>query len=116
MNIWALDKDLTIKHLLLLLAQEFGTRDTFLLDVEQLHPKAVRIGSTASPATAYIYTYGQAEHRYGLHLEYPHNDEGNISEQEDMYEDVGFEKLLEMLRVHLQCEPLTDQQRLGYRP
>lgn len=73
-----------------------------LLDVDTLHPKSIRIGINNSNATAYIYTYGQAEQHYGLHLEYPYNTESNISELEDMYEDLGYNALLEILKVHFQ--------------
>ena len=100
MNIWALDKDISIKHLLLLLTQEVGIEAIKLLDVETLHHKSIRIGTKDSEATAYLYSYGQTEQHYGLHLEYPYNKESNISEIEDMYEDLCYVKLLEMLKVH----------------
>jgi hypothetical protein len=102
MNIWALDKDNTIKHLLLLLTQEFGADAITLPDADSLHHKAVRIASRNTPATAYLYSYGQADERYGLHLEYPYNAESNISELEDMYEDLSYESLLEILKVHFE--------------
>lgn len=104
MNIWALEKDISIKHLLLMLEQEFGKKSMILMDVDALHPKSIRLGAPDTHATAYIYTYGQAENRYGLHLEYPYNEEANISELEEMYDDVDFDNLLEMLKVHLQWQ------------
>lgn len=73
-----------------------------LLDVETLHHKSIRIGTKSSKETAYLYSYGQADLRYGLHLEYPYSEESNISELEDMYEDLCYDKLLEMLKVHFQ--------------
>lgn len=105
MNIWALDKDNSIKHLLILLTQEFGTAAITLLNVDKLHHKAIRIGSPDTTATAYLYTYGQADQHYGLHLEYPYNEESNISELEEMYEDLCYASLLEMLKVHFQWCP-----------
>ncbi len=100
MNIWALDKDISIKHLLLLLTQDIAADGITLIDPENLHHKAVRIGNNRNAATAYLYTYGQAEGKYGLHLEYPHHEESNISELEDMYEELNYESLLEILKVH----------------
>lgn len=104
MNIWVLDKDDSIKCLLLLLQQSFGPDQLCILDSDCLHPKAVRIGEQGSSATAYLYTYGQMDHRYGLHLEYPYLEESNISELEEMYEDLVYDNLLEMLKVHFQWE------------
>lgn len=108
MNIWSLDKDISIKHLLLLLTQDIGQESIILLDKEQLHHKSIRICTKGSDATAYLYCYGQAEERYGLHLEYPYNKESNISELEDMYEDLRYENLLEMLKVHFQWRTASD--------
>jgi hypothetical protein len=102
MNIWALDKDTSIKHLLLLLEQDIGIEGITFLDIEQLHYKSIRIGSKDSQETAYIYSYGQHDQHYGLHLEYPFNREANVSELEDMYEDLSYDGLLEMLKVHFQ--------------
>jgi hypothetical protein len=100
MNIWALDKDNSIKHLLLLLEQDAGDDAFILCDAEQLHPKSIRLGTHESPATAYLYTYGQSPDQYGLHLEYPYNKELNSSEQEEMYEDLSYDAVLEILTVH----------------
>jgi len=99
-NIWALDKDNTIKHLLLMLSHELGTHAFYLIDTETLHHKSVRIGSSHSEGSAYIYTYAQAEERYGVHLEYPFHTELNLSDQEEMYDDLDYKSLLEMLKVH----------------
>jgi len=100
MNIWALDKDNSIKHLLLLLEQDMGADAFTLPDAENLHYKSIRLGSTRVLATAYLYTYGQNREHYGLHLEYTYNQELNSSEQEEMYEDLSYEALLEILIVH----------------
>lgn len=100
MNIWSLDKDISIKHLLLLLSQEAGVQTFKLLDAERLHHKAIRIGIQDTAATAYLYTYGQSTEHYGLHLEYPFHAESNISELEEIYEDLSYDTLLEKLKVH----------------
>ena len=108
MNIWALDKDNSIKHLLLLLEQDAGADAFILCDAEQLHPKSIRLGTHEGPATAYLYTYGQTEGHYGLHLEYPYNQELNTSEQEDMYEDLTYDAVLKILTVHFDWHRNTD--------
>jgi hypothetical protein len=109
MNIWALDKDNSIKHLLLLLEQDVGPDAFTLPDAESLHHKSIRLGSTRVLATAYLYTYGQNPDRYGLHLEYPYNPELNTSEQEDMYEDLTYDAVLEILMTHFNWHHEADE-------
>lgn len=113
MNIWALDKDTSIKHLLLLLEQDMGADAFTLPDAENLHHKSIRLGSTRVLATAYIYTYAQDAEHYGLHLEYFYNPELNSSEQEDMYEDLSYEALLEILMTHFDWHHDNDNQHKG---
>lgn len=100
MNVWALDKDNSIKHLLLMLSHEIGNHAYYLIDTETLHHQSVRIGSSSSEGSAYIYTYAQETEHYGLHLEYPNNNQLSLSNQEDIYEDLDYKSLLEMLKVH----------------
>jgi hypothetical protein len=101
MNIWALNKDNSIKHLLLMLAHDMGADAFELIDVESLHPQAVRIGSHDTDATAYLYTYGQADEHYGLHLEYPGHEDSNISSLEVIHENLNYSRLLDILKDHL---------------
>jgi hypothetical protein len=83
-----------------MLAHEIGKHEYYLIDCETLHPMSVRIGSNSSEGSAYIYTYAQEKERYGVHLEYPYRKELNLSEQEEMYDDLDYKALLEMLKVH----------------
>lgn len=101
-NFWGLKKDISIKHLLLLLQQDMGKDSFTLLSVSNLDDQSIRLGCRHSPATAYVYTYGQRSERYGLDLEYPVNAENNISELEVNYEDLRYDWLLEILKQHLQ--------------
>jgi hypothetical protein len=101
-NLWALDKDISIKHLLLLLQQDMGKDGFTLLSANKLDDHSIRLGAAHTPATAYLYTYGQRPGHYGLDLEYPVNAERNINEQEQSYEDLRYEWLLEILKQHLQ--------------
>jgi hypothetical protein len=100
-NLWALDKHSTIKHLLLRLQQDMGEETFNVLDAERLHTQSIRIGAEQTPATAYLYTYGQAAQRYGVHLEYPYNEESNTSELEEIYEELRYNQLLEIVKLHL---------------
>jgi hypothetical protein len=101
-NLWGLKKDISIKHLLLLLQQDMGKDGFILLSADKLDAYAIRLGAAHTEATAYLYTYGQRADRYGLDLEYPVNAERNISESEQGYEDLRYDWLLEILKQHLQ--------------
>lgn len=101
-NLWGLKKDISIKHLLLLLQQDMGKDGFTLLSADKLDNHSIRLGATHSSATAYLYTYGQRAERYGLDLEYPVNTENNITTQEMSYEDLRYDWLLEILKQHLE--------------
>ena len=102
MNIWALDKDLRIKHLLLLLSERLGAQSFDIDDASTLDTMAIRIcKSDEKEMSAYLYTYGQDAERYGVHLEYPLLVETAASKTIEMQEDLDFEQLVAVLQVHL---------------
>ena len=102
-NIWALNKDDSIKHLLLLLAQTFG-QDAFTLIPASEDEKAVRLIKTGDhDLSVYIYTYGQIEEHYGVHLEYPDIQETSLSSTLDIYDNVSYETLCGLVESHLNC-------------
>ena len=100
-NIWSIEKDNSIKLLLLLLADALSANNFHISKNEQLDSRSVRIFKKNDYLiSAYIYTYGQVESRYGLHLEYPFHDEMDISNSMDIHEEISFETLVELLLVH----------------
>jgi hypothetical protein len=102
MNIWALDKDLRIKHLLLLLQETLGANSFCISSEPALASMAVRIYKPGeADMSAYLYTYGQDADRYGVHLEYPLLMETAASKTIEMQEDLEFEQLVAVLQVHL---------------
>jgi hypothetical protein len=113
MNIWALDKDVPIKLLLILLSQQFGADRFVVSEDRELHFKAVRLMSVNEPkVSAYIYSYGQTEGTYGLHLEYPLTDSRiDISSSADIYEGMSTEQMMELLEAHF--EFAVDVSRTG---
>lgn len=101
MNIWALDKDVTIKHLLLLLMEYFSDKDFKIEDSGELPATAVRLRSRDNPTlSAYLFTHGQPEDRYGLHLEYPVFAESNVGDSVEMLEYLELDRLMEFLALH----------------
>ncbi len=107
MNIWALKKDIVIKHLLLLLVQSFG-EDAFELIVEKEVDKAVRlIKQGDNSLSVYIYSYGQNPDCYGVHLEYPDLKETSLNNTLDIYDNVDYMTLCDLLQTHLDANYLT---------
>lgn len=101
MNIWALDKDESIKVLLLLLRDKVGADNLVLSSRQEVNAKAVRLAKLDDPLiSAYLYTYGQDEGKCGIHLEFPQHDESDISSSLDVHENVGIDALVDMLSVH----------------
>lgn len=101
MNPWALNKHDSIRLLVLLLQDRLGADAMDLSPHQGLGSEAVRLASAGDPSlTAYLYSYGQAEGRYGVHLEFPQHDGPDISSSQDVYENLGIDVLADMLRVH----------------
>ena len=107
MNIWAIDKDLSIKHILLLLNNHLG-EGSFLLDEKSsVDNKAIYLNHPGDPGyRAYLFTNGQQAERYGLHLEYPDSVvNGNLI---DAYENLKLIPLLNILAVHFDISELKN--------
>ena len=98
-NIWAADKDATIKHLLLLLSLDLSETRYVILDDKNTDSRAVRLAHTDNSGHCiYIYTYGQKSEHYGVHLEYPQLDNINPGDAIETYDDLNYNQLLELLR------------------
>lgn len=112
MNIWSIDKDISIKHILLLLNNHLG-EGTFKLDeTSNVHPKAVYLEHPVDPGfRAYLFTTGQEADRYGLHLEYP--ESAVNSNLIDAYENLKLVPLLNILAVHFDISELKNLHLLG---
>ena len=105
MNIWALAKDVSIKYLLLLLTEYFGD-NVFEVIIAEQDDRAVRLRKLDdSTLSVYIYTYGQQQDYYGVHLEYPDLLETSLNNTLDIYDNVDFEKLCYLLQTHLDLNP-----------
>lgn len=108
MNIWALEKDESIKLLLLLLREQLGQTSFVILENQELHPRAVRLAKTDDlSVTAYLYTYGQQAGTCGVHLELPDHEDASVTNDMEIYEGVGLDRLVAMLCVHFDISPVT---------
>ena len=108
-NLWGLDKDPSIKTILLLLQHEVGPNGFMLLDEDKLNNKAVRIISAKNPneLSAYLYSYAQREERYGLDLEFPFLIETQTDDQSIRLDDLTAEEVLGHVIDHLELQNMT---------
>lgn len=101
-NIWAFHKDISIKHLLLLLAERFKQGCYEIIDNPLDDERSIRIANSSKMGVQlYIYTYGQAEGCYGLHIEYPDLQETNYRNTIEIYENIPFEQLQTIIITEL---------------
>ena len=98
MNIWTLPKEQTIRVALLRLAAEFVMHGLALCCGDGWEATLIcdryRCG-----LNAYLYTYGQSQHHYGLQLHYPTEAQGGVPHYQPL-EEVGLERLIELLSMH----------------
>ena len=103
-NLWSLEKDISIKTILILLQHEFGPEAFMLLDEEMLNEKAVRIVSptTQHELSAYLYSYAQREGHYGLDLEFPFLIETRADDQTIRLNDLDADTVIKQIAEHLE--------------
>ncbi len=97
MNVWAIDKDLPLKHLLLELVHRYG-ENTLALNTQEQHFQAINLCTLNDPAlSAYIYTFGQNAGRYGIDLRYPISAHNIVGENENL----TLEQIIDIISTHL---------------
>lgn len=106
-NIFTLQKDVRVKHLLLLLAQTFGENALHFTPSEE-DSQAIRLLKPGdNTLSIYVYTYGQDNDNYGVHLEYPDLKETSLNNTLDIYENVSYEALCRLIESHLDCPAIN---------
>lgn len=106
MNPWSLVKDRGIKRLLIQLQDRLGADAFELLPRRSDVAEAVTICKPGEPGlAAFIFTYGQGEDRYGVHLAYPFPDP-SVPES---VEDLTAGRLVELLAMHFEVPPLGEE-------
>jgi hypothetical protein len=97
MNVWAIDKDVPLKLLLLELVQRYG-ENTLALNNQEQHFQAIELCPVTEPdISAYIFTFGQNAGRYGIYLKYPISAHNIVGENENLTLD----QIIEILSTHL---------------
>ncbi len=97
MNVWAIDKDMPLKVLLLELVHRFGEH-SLALNTQETHSQAVELSSLSDPhLAAYVYTFAQIPDRYGIDLKYPIAQHNIIGE----HENLPLENIIGIISAHL---------------
>lgn len=104
MNIWSLDKQSSIKHLLLRLDESFGKNSFILVEPEKTNLQSIRISPLDESMTIYLYTYGQNSGHYGVHLEFPIPEDSTVLLSEEIYDDISYPRLLDILGIYLNTQ------------
>lgn len=102
MNIWAVNKDNTIKSLLIQLANFISDDQYKIICRPEDDLRSVRLAQTDNSNTElYIYSYGQQEDHYGVHIEFPNLIETNYSDTLEIHENLSFEQVLNLIVINL---------------
>ena len=97
MNVWAIDKDIPLKLLLLELVHRYG-ENTLALSTREHHHQAIDLCMLDDPSlSAYVYTFGQSPGRYGIDLRYPISTHNIVGENENLTLD----QIIEIISTHL---------------
>jgi hypothetical protein len=97
MNVWAIDKDVPLKLLLLELVHCYG-ENALALNNQAQHYKAIELCTVNDPdISAYIYTFGQNAGCYGIDLKYPISAHNIVGENENL----SLDQIKEILSMHL---------------
>ena len=98
MNIWAINKELRIKHFLIELVHRHG-ENTFSLREHPDQFQAVEIYLSVQPdLRAYIYTFAQSYEKYAIDLIFPIAENNIIGESENL----NLEQLFSILQIHFE--------------
>ena len=65
--------------------------------------RSVRLKNPQAPDTqVYVFTYGQEEGRFGVHIEYPDLQETNYSDTIEIHENISFNNLANLITINLE--------------
>ncbi|MBF6647497.1 MULTISPECIES: hypothetical protein [unclassified Methylobacter] len=96
-NVWAVDKDIALKLLLLELVRLYG-ENTLALKASDPNRQAVELCLTDDPTlSVYVYTFAQNRGCYGVDLKYPIPEHNIIGENENL----PLDRTLEIIAIHL---------------
>ena len=96
MNVWAINKALSIKLFLLELAHRYGP-DTFSLSEHPDQFQAVEVYLCDQPElSAYVYTFAQSSEKYAIDLKFPLPEHNIIGKNENL----DLEQVFTLFSIH----------------
>ena len=108
MNIWTIDKDQRIRHLLVMLSTHLGESHFVIEDDPSCVASGIYLRHPTDPDyRAYLYTTGQNDDRYGVHLEFP--DTMTTIAPMETYENITLRSVVDILSVHFEIAVIEDR-------
>jgi len=103
MNIWSLFKHRSIKLMLFKAQQQLSLTNISIEDEDNIDFFSIALIKRNQPEVrAYVYTYGQAQEMYGIHLEYPWFIENEFNDVIQVYEDLTLNQIVNTLATHFE--------------
>lgn len=97
MNVWAIDKDVPLKLLLLELVHRYGENRLFL-NTRENNFKAIELyAEQDSRLAVYVFTFAQNTGCFGIDLKYPIAAHNIIGENENL----SLEQIMDIIDTHL---------------
>ncbi len=110
-NIWAIEKDQRIRHVLVMLATHLGESHFIVEGDAVAADSGIYLRHRLDPEyRAYLYTTGQDDDRYGVHLEFP--DTMTTIAPMETYENITLRSLVDILSVHFEIPVIADRSLL----
>ncbi len=100
MNVWALDKEMRIKHFLLEVIHRYGKNHFSIHELPEQY-RAIGIFESNKPElSAYVFTFAQDTDKYGIDLYYPVVQHNIVGENENL----SLEQLFSIFSIHFDLE------------
>ena len=85
-----------------MLAEQFQPESYQIVESLMDDDRAIRLANPpATTAQLYVFTYGQEEGCYGVHIEYPDLQETNYNDTLEIRENVSFSSLVSIMITNL---------------
>lgn len=86
-----------------MLAEQFQPGSYQIIESPIDDDRAIRlVNPNATGAQLYVFTYGQEEGCYGVHIEYPDLQETNYSDTIEIHENLSFSSLVNIMTINLE--------------
>ena len=85
-----------------MLAEQFQPESYQIVESQMDDDRAIHLANPpATTAQLYVFTYGQEEGCYGVHIEYPDLQETNYNDTIEIHENISFSSLVSIMITNL---------------